>query len=128
MDLEWLTNSGKSAFLRSLLNPFGFIEVEWLPVVHQGPDETPRAFADRVGREIADHLGAEYVMYSNNDAGYFMGWRPREACTEEYLRDFGSLGTFADVQKRLEKGRGYELLQSDVERLLGESGKGVSSE
>lgn len=33
VDLEWLTNSGKSAFLRSLLNPFGIIEVEWLPIV-----------------------------------------------------------------------------------------------
>lgn len=118
MDLEWLTNSGKSAFLRSLLNPFGVIEVEWLPVVHQAEGEDPRAFADRVGREVAEHLGAEYKMYTNDDAGYFMGWRSREACTAEYLRDFGALGTFADVRRKLHVGPGYELLQTDVERLV----------
>ena len=71
-----------------------------------------------MGREVAEHLGAEYEMYTNDDAGYFMGWRPREACTAEYLRDFGCLGTFADVRKALGKGRDYELVQADVERLV----------
>ena len=110
VDLEWLTNSGKSAFLRSLLNPFGFIEVEWLPCVRASEGEDPRAFADRVGESVAAHLGAKYVKYTNDDVGYFMGWRPREACTAEYAHDFGALGTFADVRATLGVRKGYELV------------------
>ena len=62
-----------------------------------------------MGQLIAQHMGASYMPYKNDDMGYFMGWKGRDACTPEYLRDFGELGTFSDFKKTHKKGKNYEL-------------------
>lgn len=34
--MEWLTNSGKNALFKALLNPFGIITIDYLPCVKRG--------------------------------------------------------------------------------------------
>ncbi|CAL5997551.1 Lysophospholipid_acyltransferase [Hexamita inflata] len=119
-NLQWLTCGGLQAMFRSFLNPFGVIQIEWLPVQEKRVDQTAQEFADQVGGIIAQNLNGIYTGYKNDDIGYFLGWKSKDKCTQEYLRDFEKLGTFADVKKKLGKGDKYELVHKDVDKLLKE--------
>ncbi|CAL5997537.1 Lysophospholipid_acyltransferase [Hexamita inflata] len=120
-NLQWLTCSGLQAMFRSFLNPFGYIEVEWLEPQIRGENQYAQEFADQVGITIANNLGGVYTKYKNDDISYFLGWKPIEKCGEEYIKDFGALGTFADVKMKLGKGKRYELVHADVQTLLSEN-------
>lgn len=94
---------------RSFLNPFGFIVLRYLPVVNREENESPADFAERVRTAIANSAGLIKTDYNNDDMHYFLGYKPKEAASEAYLRDFGKLGQLKDIREK-KKNKNYELI------------------
>ena len=98
-DTEWLFESGARHVFQVSKNLLGYAEVRFMDVVAPEPGEEPRAFADRVGRAMAEELGAQYVPYTSADVAYFLGTGDASRCTPEYLRDYGWMGTYSHYRR-----------------------------
>ncbi|KAH0572500.1 Lysophospholipid acyltransferase [Spironucleus salmonicida] len=116
MSLEWLTNSGYDAMCRSLLNPFGKVELHWLPSVQRHKNETPQEFALRVQQTICEAAGIQLTKYTNDDMFYYLGFKDISVCSQDYLNDFEKLGTIKDARKLY--GKNYELKQQDIPKIV----------
>ncbi|CAL5994838.1 Lysophospholipid_acyltransferase [Hexamita inflata] len=100
---EWLFETVPEHFLATGNNLTGRIEASFLDVMSQQAGEWPRQFADRVGKAMADEIGSVYVPYQSEDVYYFNGKGDISKCTEEYLRDYGWMGTLKDYKEMCKK-------------------------
>lgn len=128
---EWLMNGLIHNLACLLLNPFALVTVTYHEPMERREDESYRQFADRVGRFMAEKLGATYCPYNNDDYLYFNGVKPAEVCTPEWRRDFGWMGTWKEFSRRLGLRPSKGLSRAVLEREYGKwyvSRKGVGSE
>lgn len=79
-------------------------------------EETPRAFADRVGKYMADALGAVYTNYTNDDMLYFYGYKNISACTEDWIRDYGWMQRLTDFSARFGINPNFGIDQEFVDK------------
>ncbi|CAL6041309.1 Lysophospholipid_acyltransferase [Hexamita inflata] len=100
---EWLFETAFEHLMQAGNNLCGKVEVSYLDPMEQKTGEWPRQFADRVGKAMADEIGSVYVPYQSEDVYYFNGKGDISKCTEEYIRDYGWMGTLKDYKKMCKK-------------------------
>lgn len=96
----WLSDHVLFNIYKIFANPITIVDVEFHEPMSRAEGETTRAFADRVGRKMADSLGALYTNYTNDDMLYFYGYKDISACTEDWIRDYGWMKQLTDFSKR----------------------------
>jgi len=113
---EWLLNGLIHNIICLLLNPVALVTVTYHEPMECREGESYREFADRVGRFMADQLGATYCPYNNDDYLYFVGAKPATLCTPEWTRDFGWMGTWKEFSEKVGIPASKGLSKSVLER------------
>lgn len=92
--IEWLQKGIFGTLCDCCRNNFlGTVDITYLDAVERAEGETERAFADRVGKLMADAAGASYTPYTSADTEFFYGKaKTIERCSEQYKADFGWMG------------------------------------
>lgn len=112
----WLSDNVLFNIYKILANPITLVDLEFHEPMSCADGETPRAFADRVGKYMASALGAIYTNYTNDDMLYFYGYKDISACTEEWIRDYGWMQRLTDFSTRFKINSNFGIDQAFVDK------------
>lgn len=112
----WLSDNVLFNIYKILANPITLVDLEFHEPMSCADGETPRAFADRVGKYMAGALGAIYTNYTNDDMLYFYGYKDISACTEEWIRDYGWMQRLTDFSTRFKINSNFGIDQAFVDK------------
>lgn len=103
--IEWLQKGILGTLCDCCRNNFlGTVDITYLDSVERAEGESERAFADRVGKLMAEAAGASYTPYTSADADFFYGKAENmDRCSEQYKTDFGWMGNAAHYRTLCKK-------------------------